>query len=109
MKLTKSQLRKMINEARMAEYGKHAAAQGLPASKVGRKNKEYMDAYEQEKENQISAREQRFGDALKEEMDDELGFATGERVLEFLAAQLNVREEDAPDFLRWVADRLEGE
>ena len=45
---------------------------------------------------------------IKEEMDDELGFATGERVLEFLAAQLNVREEDAPDFLRWVANRLEG-
>ena len=45
---------------------------------------------------------------IKEEMDDELGFATGERVLEFLAAQLNVPEHAAPDFLRWVADRLEG-
>ena len=45
---------------------------------------------------------------IKEEMDDELGFATGERVLEFLAAQLNVPEHAAPDFLRWVANRLEG-
>ncbi len=45
---------------------------------------------------------------IKEEMDDELGFATGERVLEFLFNQFGVREEAAPDFLRFVANRLEG-
>jgi len=45
---------------------------------------------------------------IQEEMDDELGFATGERVLEFLFNQFGVREERAPDFLRFVADRLEG-
>jgi len=45
---------------------------------------------------------------IKEEMGDELGFATGERVIEFLAAQLGVRREEAPTFLRMMADRLEG-
>jgi len=45
---------------------------------------------------------------IKEEMDDELGFATGERVLEFVLNQFGVREEAAPDFLRFVANRLEG-
>ena len=48
----------------MGEYGRQDAAAGRPASKVGRKNKEYMDAYNQEKENQISSREKKFGDAL---------------------------------------------
>ena len=45
---------------------------------------------------------------IKEEMDTEHGFATSKRVLEFMIAQLGVREEEVPDFLRWVADRLEG-
>ena len=45
---------------------------------------------------------------IKEEMADELGFATGERVLEFVFNQFGVREEAAPDFLRFVANRLEG-
>ena len=45
---------------------------------------------------------------IQEEMDDELGFATGERVLEFVFNQFGVREEAAPDFLRFVANRLEG-
>ena len=45
---------------------------------------------------------------IKEEMDTEHGFATSERVLEFMIAQLGVREEEVPDFLRHVADRLEG-
>ena len=45
---------------------------------------------------------------IKEEMDDELGFATGERVLEFVFNQFGVREEAAPDFIRFVANRLEG-
>ena len=45
---------------------------------------------------------------IKEEMDDELGFAIGERVLEFVFNQFGVGEEAAPDFLRFVANRLEG-
>ena len=45
---------------------------------------------------------------IKEEMEDDIGFATGERVLEFLFNQFGVREEAAPDFLRFVANRLEG-
>ena len=53
-----------LSEAGMGEYGKQDAAAGRPASKVGRKNKEYMDAYNQEKETQISSREKKFGDAL---------------------------------------------
>jgi len=40
--------------ARMSEYGKQDAAQGLPPSKVGRRNKEYMDAYRKEKEKKKS-------------------------------------------------------
>ena len=51
-------------EARMAEYGRIDAAAGRPPSKVGRRNPEYMEAYREEEEKQISAREQRFGDAL---------------------------------------------
>ena len=47
-------------------------------------------------------------EAIQEEMEDDIGFATGERVLEFLFNQFGVREERAPDFLRFVADRLEG-
>ena len=48
----------------MAEYGYQDAAAGRPPSKVGRKDTEYMAAYEDEKENQISSREEKFGDAL---------------------------------------------
>ena len=70
MKITKTQLRKMINEARMAEYGKQDAAAGRPPSKVGRKDTEYMAAYEDEKENQISSREKKFGDALPPSSDE---------------------------------------
>ena len=34
-----------INEARMSEYGKMDAEQGLPPTKIGRGNPEYMEAY----------------------------------------------------------------
>ena len=61
MKITKSQLRKIIKEARMAQYGNQDAAAGRPPSKVGRKDTEYMAAYEDEKENQISSRKKKFG------------------------------------------------
>jgi hypothetical protein len=60
MKITKSQLRQIIKEARMAEYGKQDAAQGLPPSKVGKDNEEYMKAYNKEK-----------GKLKKEEMSPE--------------------------------------
>jgi hypothetical protein len=85
MKITKSQLRKIIKEA------------------IGEENALMKTINRWSEEGKEIPKELTVG-----RMDDELGFATGERVLEFLAAQLNVREEDAPDFLRWVADRLEG-
>jgi hypothetical protein len=46
---------------------------------------------------------------IKEEMDTEHGFATSKRVLEFMMGPLGVAtKEEVPDFLRWVADSLEG-
>ena len=72
MKITKSQLRKIIKEARMDEYGKQDAAPGRPPSKVGRRDGEYMAAYKDEKENQISSREEKFGDALSAMGEGEL-------------------------------------
>lgn len=57
MKITKSQLRKIIkeevsqilSEERMSEIGKRDAAKGLDPSPVGSKNPEYMAAYNKEK------------------------------------------------------------
>ena len=64
------------------------------------------------KENKIKITKQQLQqvirEAIQEEIEDDIGFATGERVLEFLFNQFGVREERAPDFLRFVADRLEG-
>ena len=91
MKITKSELRQLIKEARMAEYGKQDAAQGLPPSKAGRKNKEYMDAYREEKEN------------IKEEMSS---FGMAEDVIELLGSKYNVMEEDVPTILIAMANSL---
>lgn len=49
---TKRRLKKMIREARMGEYGKQDAAEGLPPSKAGKNNEEYMAAYNAEIEKQ---------------------------------------------------------
>ena len=62
MRVTKSQLQKIIKEARMAEYGYQDAAAGRPPSKVGRKDAEYMAAYEDEKETQIVLERMRASD-----------------------------------------------
>ena len=65
MKLTKSKLQQLIKEARMSEYGKRDAEQGLDPSRVGRRNPEYMDAYNAAREKYISDRERKFSDAAE--------------------------------------------
>ena len=45
MKITKRQLRRIIREARMGEYGKIDAEDGNPPTKIGRGNEEYMASY----------------------------------------------------------------
>jgi hypothetical protein len=65
MKITKSKLKQLIKEARMSEYGKRDAEQGLDPSRVGRRNPEYMDAYNAAREKYISDRERKFSDAAE--------------------------------------------
>ncbi len=85
MKITKTQLRKIIKEA------------------IGEENALMKTINRWSEEGKEIPKELTVG-----RMDDKLGFATGERVLEFLFNQFGVREEAAPDFLRFVANRLEG-
>ena len=113
MKITKTQLRKIIKE----ETQKEIQAAG----------EKWFEVYDEEsgktleiwastldravaKSEDIDYGAYEDGDAVMstKNPDTEHGFATGERVLEFMTAQLGVREEEVPDFLRWVADRLEG-
>jgi|TARA_B100000073_G_scaffold44947_1_gene33324 hypothetical protein len=47
---------------------------------------------------------------IKEELEEEMGsFDAGEKVLEMLATEFNVMEDEAPNFLRKMAAKLEGE
>ena len=47
---------------------------------------------------------------IKEELEEEMGsFGAGEKVLEMLATEFNVMEDEAPNFLRKMAAKLEGE
>jgi len=47
---------------------------------------------------------------IKEELQEEMGsFDAGEKVLEMLATEFNVMEDEAPNFLRKMAAKLEGE
>ena len=52
IKEEKRKLRRIIMEARMGEYGKQDAAEGLPPSNAGKNNEEYMAAYNAEIEKQ---------------------------------------------------------
>jgi len=86
----------------MAEYGTQDAAAGRPPSKVGRRDAEYMAAYEDEKENQISSREEKFGDALSAMGKGGLNEATqGEMEFQELeAAAAAYRENRRDDEIR---------
>ena len=53
---------------------------------------------------------QQLQQIIKEELQEEMGsFDAGEKVLEMLATEFNVMEDEAPDFLRKMAAKLEGE
>ena len=52
---------------------------------------------------------QQLQQIIKEELQEEMGsFGMGEKVLEMLATEFNVMEDEAPNFLRMMADKLEG-
>ena len=91
MKITKSQLQKIIKEELLKEAG------GLPGRQFGRTMAD-LDA-------DAATRETDF---LNPDEEAAAPFAIGEKVLEFLTSQLGVREEEAPGTLRMIADRLEG-
>ena len=88
MKITKRQLRRIIkeekakflSEAKPSEMSMHDAA-------------EY---YEKQRASKMSMQA------------SAQGFEAVEDLLEVLATQFNVREDDAPAYLRQMADRLEG-
>ena len=47
---------------------------------------------------------------IKEELEEAVdSFGQGEEILELLATKFNVMEDQAPDFLRKMATKLEGE
>ena len=53
---------------------------------------------------------QQLQQIIKEELQEEMGsFDEGEKVLEMLATEFNVMEDEAPNFLRKMAAKLEGE
>ena len=53
---------------------------------------------------------QQLQQIIKEELQEEMGsFDAGEKVLEMLATEFNVMEDEAPNFLRKMAAKLEGE
>jgi len=91
MKITKSQLQKIIKEELLKEAG------GLPGRQFGRTMAD-LDA-------DAATRETDF---LNPDEEAAAPFAIGEKVLEFLTSQLGVREEEAPGTLRMIADLLEG-
>jgi len=52
---------------------------------------------------------QQLQQIIKEELQEEMGsFDAGEKVLEMLATEFDVMEDEAPNFLRMMADKLEG-
>jgi hypothetical protein len=91
MKITKSQLQKIIKEELLKEAGR-------PHSMRSGRTMADLDA-------DAATRETDF---LNPDEEAAAPFAIGEKVLEFLTSQLGVREEEAPGTLRMIADRLEG-
>ena len=92
MKITKSQLRKIIKEELLKEAGR-------PHSMRSGRTMADLDA-------DAATRETDF---LNRDNEDDGSSAMGEMMLKVLYDQFGVREEEASGFLRMVADRLEGE
>ena len=90
MKITKSQLQKIIKEELLKEAGR-------PYSMRSGRSMADLDA-------DAATRETDF---LNRDNEDDGSFATGEMMLKVLYDQFGVREEEASGFLRMVADRLE--
>ena len=83
MKITKQQLRQVIKEA-IKEAGRpHSMRSGRSMGDLDR-------------------------EAKMRETDFLSTFGQAEELLELLATQFNIMEEGAPQFLRMMADRLEG-
>ena len=92
MKITKSQLRKIIKEELLKEAGR-------PHSMRSGRTMADLDA-------DAATRETDF---LNRDNEDDGSSAMGEMMLKVLYDQFGVRGEEASGFLRMVADRLEGE
>ena len=92
MKITKSQLRKIIKEELLKEAGR-------PHSMRSGRTMADLDA-------DAATRETDF---LNRDNEDDGSSAMGEMMLKVLYDQFSIREEEASGFLRMVADRLEGE
>ena len=103
-----------MNEARMGEYGKMDAEQGLPPTKIGRGNEEYMAAYNAvlvargEEPLDIQQPDQAYLDALR---SGQLQEAVDKRARQLLSEGLTpeqvkekIIEEGIGDFLRKGAD-----
>ena len=95
MKITKSQLRKIIKEELLKE--------ALPPHLQKHFRKGGSSVYDPQIKDVTPAG---YG---PEESEDEDSFAMGEMMLKVLFDQFSVREEEAAGFLRMMADRLEGE
>ena len=90
MKITKSQLRKIIKEELLKEAGRpHSMRSGITMAD--------LDA-------DAATRETDF---LNRDNEDDGSSAIGEMMLKVLYDQFGVRGEEASGFLRMVADRLE--
>ena len=90
MKITKSQLQKIIKEELLKEAGR-------PHSMRSGRTMADLDA-------DAATRETDF---LNRDNEDDGSSAMGEMMLKVLYDQFGVREEEASGFLRMVADRLE--
>ena len=105
-----------MNEARMGEYGKMDAEQGLPPTKIGRGNEEYMAAYNAvlvargEEPLDIQQPDQAFLDALR---SGQLQEAVDKRARQLLSEGLTpeqvkekILEEGLGDFIRKGIDTV---
>ena len=60
-------------------------------------------------ENKMRITKSQLQQVIKEAIQEEMGsFGMGEKVLEMLATEFDVMEDEAPNFLRMMADKLEG-
>ena len=105
-----------MNEARMGEYGKMDAEQGLPPTKIGRGNEEYMAAYNAvlvargEEPLDIQQPDQAYLDALR---SGQLQEAVDKRARQLLSEGLTpeqvkekILEEGLGDFIRKGIDTV---